>query len=157
MSAAGRRRIGLALLSAWSGLNLALAVVIVLAMGLFGRHAPALSLVFSDAQIRALEPRVLGVVDALAILGNGCIAGFCGLVLAVVWRGVARGVGWAWTALAITAGGIQVAGFVSDARLGHRDLIANVVSTALLAAGLAATRGTEGRGTEGRGTEGRES
>lgn len=144
----GTRRIGLGLLTAWSGLNLALAVVIVMAMALFGRHAPALSLVFSDAQIRALEPHVVGVVDALAILGNSCIAGFCGLALAVVWRGVARGVGWAWTALAVTAGGIQAAGFLSDARLGHRDLIANLVSTALLAAGLAATRGREGRESE---------
>jgi hypothetical protein len=140
-----KRRIGLVLLTVWSGLNLVLAVVIVVAVGLFGRHAPALSLVFGDAEIRAIEPRVLGVVDALAILGNGCIAGFCGLVLAIVWRGVARGAGWAWTALAVTAGGVQAVGFLSDARLGHRDLAPNIVSTLLLAAGLALTRNAEAK------------
>ncbi len=83
-------RAGAVLLSIWSGLNLALAVAILVAMTAFGRHAPALSLTLAEAQVRALESRLVAAVDALAILANACVAAFCALVLAVVWRGLVR-------------------------------------------------------------------
>jgi hypothetical protein len=134
------RTAGVVLLSLWSGLNLLLAVGIVLAMLAFGRHAPALSLTLSSAEVRAADPRLLGTVDALAILGNACIAGFCALVLVIVWQALVKGARWAWPALAVSMIGVQACGFFSDARLGHHDLVANLASTAVLMVGLVLVR-----------------
>ena len=129
-------RAGAVLLSIWSGINLLLAVGIIVSMLVLGRHAPALTMYVGETRLRALDQHVVGVVDALAIFGNGCAAAFCALVLVLVWRGVTRGVSWAWPALAVTAGGLQALGFASDARLDHRGLAVNLGSTAVLATGL---------------------
>jgi hypothetical protein len=138
-------RAGAVLLSIWSGLNLVLAVGILVAMTAFGRNAPALSLALAESQVRALEAQLIGLINALAVLTNACIAGFCALVLVVVWRGLVRGAPWCWSALCATTGGVQAFGFVSDAHLGSHNLVANLVSTLLLVSGLALTRRSEGQ------------
>lgn len=108
-------------------------------MTLGGRHAPALALYLGDAQLRALDPRVVGVVDAVAIFGNGCAAAFCGLMLVLVWRGIAQRMSLAWPAVAVAACWLQVLGFASDTHIANADLAVNLGSTALLGAGLALT------------------
>jgi hypothetical protein len=131
-------KVGAILLSVWSGLNLLLAVAILTGMTVFGRDPPSLGLVFTADEIERLDGKALALIDALAIFGNACAAAFCLLVLVVVWRAlVGARARWALPVLALSMGGLQAFGFVSDASLGHRDLAANLVSTALLTAGLA--------------------
>jgi hypothetical protein len=131
-----RARAGAILLSLWSGLNLLLALAILVALTLLRKNAPALSILFEPSEIQALDAKVLGTVNALAVLANACIAGFCLLVLTVVWTALRERQSWALPALAGAMGLVQVCGFVSDGFLGHRNLVANAVSTAVLVAGL---------------------
>ncbi|HXU70340.1 MAG TPA: hypothetical protein VN947_13480 [Polyangia bacterium] len=132
-------KLGALMLSLWSGINLVLAVGILAAMTLGGRHAPALALYVGDAQLRALDPRVVGVVDALAIFGNGCAAAFCALMLFLVWRGITQRLSLAWPVVAVVACWLQAIGFASDTHIANIDLAVNLGSTALLGAGLALT------------------
>jgi hypothetical protein len=131
-----RARAGAILLSLWSGLNLLLALGILVALTFRGRNAPALSILFESSEIGALEAKVLGTVNALAVLANACIAGFCFLILTVVWTALRERQRWALPALAGAMGFVQVCGFVSDGFLGHPNLTANAISTVVLVAGL---------------------
>ncbi len=141
-----RKRAGAVLLSLWCGANLLVAAAVT-ATTLLGRAPPALRLVFGDAELAALDPRVVAVVRAQAALANPCIVALCVLVLALTWSGAVGGtrsasgaVGGtrsAWRALAGTLVPLQAFGFVSDGFLGARNLAANVASSALLVAALA--------------------
>lgn len=129
-------RAGAVLLSLWSGLNLLVAAAVTALVAL-GRPPPALAFVLADAELARTDGRLLRVVESQALLANPCIAALCGLVLALVWKGVVAGQRWALGALAATLVPLQAFGFVSDASLGHSNLGANVLSSLALAAGLA--------------------
>jgi hypothetical protein len=134
-----RLKAGAVLLTIWCGLNMAVALGVT-AMTLAGRNAPALSLVLADAEIRALDPRVVAVVDAQAALANPCIVALAGLVLVVVWTSLVARARWALAALAATLIPLQAFGFVSDAYLKNRNLAANAASSAILLTALALAR-----------------
>jgi len=128
---------GAILLTIWSGLNLLVGVSVTLAT-LFARHTPVLALVLSDPEISRLDARAVAIINAQAALLNPCIAALCALVIAIVWTSLVRRARWACWALVGALVPVQVFGFVSDAYLGHRNLVANCFSTLLLLAGLAA-------------------
>jgi hypothetical protein len=131
-----RTKVGVALLSIWSGGNLLLATGILVAMTVLGRDAPSLSILFPAAEIRSLDPRVPAIVDALAVLFNASAVALCGLVLVLTWTGV---LSQRRAVFRIVVAGlclVQGFGFVSDGYLGNRYVTANVVSSAVLVAGL---------------------
>lgn len=128
--------IGAVLISLWSGVNLLLALGILVAMAL-GQNPPSVGLVFSDAEVVALDPKALALIRALAVLFNACAVSFCALVLALTWRGVVAGTRGSVAVVAVASGLLQLSGFWSDAYLGHHNLLANLVSTLILGAGLA--------------------
>lgn len=128
-------KVGAVLLSLWSGLNLLVALGVT-ATTLAGRPPPALGFLFDDAAINQLDPRVLAVINAQALVANPLIVALCGLTLLVLWQGVMRGARWAWAALCFTLLPVQLFGFVSDTQLGGKNLAANVVSSLVLVAGL---------------------
>jgi hypothetical protein len=134
-----RLKAGAVLLSIWCGLNMAVALGVT-AMTLAGRDAPALSLVLADAEVRALDPRLVAVVDAQAALANPCILALAALVLVVVWTSLVARARWALPALAATLIPLQAFGFVSDAYLHNRNLVANVASTVILLTALVLAR-----------------
>ena len=64
----------------------------------------------------------------------------CALSIVVLGRDVARGSGWVWSALAAATFFAQLDGFANAACLGNHHLLAQLVSSAVLAAaGLALT------------------
>lgn len=130
-----RLKAGAILLSLWSGLNLLVAVVVT-AMTLSGRNPPALSILFTDAEIRRLDGKVIAVVDAQAALANPCIVALCLVVLGIIWKGLIARMRWSFWVLVCALFPLQAFGFVSDAFLGDRNLVANIVSTAILIIGL---------------------
>jgi len=130
------RRLGIILLSFWSGFNLLLAMGILLAIVFFHIHAPALHILFHAPEIAVLDPRVLATIDSLATIANVCIGAFCALMLYLIWFGIHPGTKHAYWIVLVSAGAVQIFGFVSDAFLGHPDLIANLVSTTILATGF---------------------
>jgi len=129
-------RAGAIALSVWSGVNLLLAGAILVSMTVFGTNAPGLRVLFDEAAVRGLDPRALATVNALAVLFNACALAFCILMLYVTWSGLAVGTRSAFWAVAVAAGSLQVSGFRSDAFLGGRNLLANVVSSVVLLVGL---------------------
>ena len=131
------------MLSIWSGVNLLLAGAILISMTMFGKNAPGLRILFDDAGVRGLDPRALATVNAIAVLFNACAIAFCLLMLYVTWSGVAAGSKAAYWALVVASGSLQAFGFIADAYLGGRNLLANVISSAVLLFGL----GLSGLGT----------
>ena len=127
---------GAVLLSIWSGLNLLLAVGILIAVIVLHRNPPSLSMVFSDAEISRLDVKAIGLIRALAVLFNACAAAFCLLVLWVVWKGLVRGNRWAFWALATSMVLLQAFGFVGDTYLGNHNVLPNAISSVVLVAGL---------------------
>lgn len=127
---------GAVLISLWSGFNLLLALGILVAMAL-GKNPPSVGMVFSDAEASMLDQRALGLISALAVLFNACAVCFCTLVLALTWKGVVAGSRASLAAIAVAFGFLQPAAFWSDSYLGHHNLAANLVSTLVIAAGLA--------------------
>jgi hypothetical protein len=139
---------GAVLLTVWSGLNLVVAVANTAAT-LAARRAPLLALVFTDAEVRRLDPRAIAAINAQAAFANPSATALCMLVLVIVWTGLVARARWAFWALAGSLVPMQVFGFASDAFLGSRFLVANVVSSVVLVAGLAlAAFGLRGGGSE---------
>jgi len=138
-----RNRAGAVLLSVWCVLNAAVALAVTIAT-LAGRAPPALALILSKDEIQRLDPRALAVVNAQAALANPCIVVVCALVLAIVWNGLMKGASWAWWTLAATLLPLQAFGFVSDGFLGHRNVVANLVSAFILVAALVLARPLSG-------------
>jgi hypothetical protein len=126
---------GAIVLSVWAGLNLIVAVAVTV-LTVTGGTPPALGLMLNDAQIHASDPKLIAVVNAQAALANPCIVAFCILVLAIVWTSIVPGVRWALWAVAGATIPLQVFAFVSDSFLGGRNLLPNLISSTLLAAGL---------------------
>ena len=137
-----RERVGAVLVSVWSGINLVLAIGVLAWITLAGRDAPCLSVLLDDAVYRAMDPRAIAVVNALAVIGNAGLAATCALVLAIAWLAPPSRARWSWPTLAAITIPLQGMGFVSDAYLDHRDWLINVGSTAVLAAGLIKMRRT---------------
>ena len=123
------------MVTVWSGLNLLVGTAVTVTTVLAG-SPPALALVLDRQQISSVDPRLIAIVNAQALIANPCIVALCALVLVLVWRGVIRGLAWALWALIATLPPLQVFGFVSDALLGHRNVALNAASSILLLAGL---------------------
>ena len=130
------RLTGAVLVTCWMGLNLVLALGIVGAIVVLGRHPPSLEL-FVDAGVRTtLHPQALALVDALGVFANACAAAFCALALVVTWKGVISGLRWALPSLSVISLLLQAGGFASDACLGNANFAMNAGSSIMLGAGL---------------------
>lgn len=118
------------------GLNLVLALGIVVAIVVLGRHPPSLEL-YVEAGVRStLHPHALALVDALGVFANACAAAFCALALVVTWKGVVAGLRWALPSLSVIGVLLLAAGFASDACLGNPNFAVNVGSSLMLGSGL---------------------
>jgi len=129
-------------ISIWAGINLVLGVGIFFGIAFFGMNAPAFTMLFQPGEVQSLatlDPRAVATVNGVAILANAVIAGYCGLVLAATWLGIAKQVRWTWTTVAATTLFVQLAGFASDRLFENKNLAANILSTVILVAGLSLT------------------
>jgi hypothetical protein len=129
-------RVGPIVLTVWAAFNLALAVIILIAICFFQQNAPALSILFDDAAMLQLDSRALATINALALIFNACAAAFYLLSLVVIWKGLVKKSRWAFWGLLSSMSLLQVAGFVSDAFLNSKNLSANIISTAVLVIGF---------------------
>jgi hypothetical protein len=120
-----------ALLSIWIGFNLLLAAGILFSMVALRRNAPSLSMVFSEVEIARLDRKALALVNTLALLLNACVVALCGLALRLLFDEKPPRF-----RLLASLGFVQLFGFLCDAYLGHRNLVANLASTGVLAAGF---------------------
>jgi hypothetical protein len=138
-------RTGAIFLSLWSGLNLLLAVVCLVTITVFNQDSPGLRLMVAESDIRQLDPKWLTCINGLAVFCNAWDAAFCLLVLFVTWTSLVRKARWAFWGLLISLSFLQTLAFVAysyfetmnlRANMATVNLVANIVSTALLLAGL---------------------
>jgi len=131
-----RFRLGTWLLTAWTALNLLVAVGVT-ASTLLGSIPPALQIAVPPSEIDLIPPNVVGVINAQALLANPCIIALCACALCIIHRGLITLDPWMWRTLASSLLFVQIFGYASDARIGGRNLVANTVSTLILVVGLA--------------------
>lgn len=130
------RRSGAVALSLWCAANLLAALFVTLST-LAGRPPPALALVFTTAETKSLDGRLLRVVNAQAALANPAVTALCILVLGLTWKWTVSGDRFALLLSAAVLLPLQLFGFVSDNFLGGLHFYANVLSTLMLVSGFA--------------------
>jgi hypothetical protein len=127
---------GALLLSFWVISNLIIGLVLFFIIAVSNENAPALTMQLTQLKIRSIDPTVLATVNAVAVLFNACVSVFCGTCLLIVWRFLIKEERWAFWLLLITLCFLQISGFISDAMLGNKYLIANIVSSLFLIMGF---------------------
>jgi hypothetical protein len=127
---------GSIVLSIWSGINFFLASLILTIIISLNGNAPILVMVFEESEISRLDARVISAVNSLAILYNSCAAALSVLVLFIIWSNLINGKRWAFWALLITIGFVQILAFIASAAIGNQRWQVNVVLSALYVVGI---------------------
>jgi hypothetical protein len=70
------------------------------------------------------------------VLFNAGAAGSSALMICVTWYALVKGQPWAFWALLVCGGLVQVMAFVADAAIGTKTLVPNLVLTALFVVGI---------------------
>ena len=127
---------GSIILSIWSGINIFLASLILTIIIFLNGNAPILVMVFEKSEITRLDARVISSVNALAILYNSCDIALSVLALFIIWSGLINGKRWAFWALLITIGFVEILAFVASAEVGNARWQVNVVQSVLYGVGI---------------------
>ncbi len=127
---------GSIILSLWSGINIFLASLILTIIIFLNGNAPILVMVFEKSEITRLDARVISSVNALAILYNSRDVALSVLALFIIWSGLINGKRWAFWALLITIGFVEILAFVASAEVGNARWQVNVVQSILYIVGI---------------------
>ena len=132
----GRLKAGSRFLYSWSGLNFLLSfLILTIVVSRFG-DSPLLAMVFEKSEIAGLGAGVIPAVNCLTILYNSYAVALSVLVWLVVRFGLSKGQKWAFWALLITIGFVEVFAFVASAPLGNVRWQVNVALSALYVLGI---------------------
>jgi hypothetical protein len=129
-------KIGAIILTIVAVFNFLLAAGILISIIFFGRNPPILYVSLGKADIAGLSEKVLRTFKSLAIYFNSAVVASCAGGLFVIWMGLARGQGWAFWALLITAIIGQISGFVADSFIGNKTLGVNISFTVIYLLGF---------------------
>lgn len=123
-------------LYSWSGLNFFLSsLILIIVLSGFG-DSPLLDMVFEQSAIDRLDADVILAMNCLTILYNSYAVALSVLVGLVVRFGLSKGHAWAFWALLVTVGLVEVFAFIASAPLGNVRWQVNVVLSALYALGI---------------------
>lgn len=128
---------GSRLLYSWSGLNFLLSILILTIVVFRFGNSPLLTMVFEESEIARLGAGVIPALNCLTILYNSYAIALSVMVWLVVRFGLCMGQKWAFWALLITIGFVEVFAFIASAPLGNVRWQVNVVLSALYVAGIA--------------------
>jgi hypothetical protein len=129
---------GSIVLSIWSGINIFLASLILTIVVFHFGNSPLLAMVFDKSEIARLDAKVISALNCLTILYNSCDVALSVLALFIIWSGLIKDKKWAFWALLITIGFIQLLAFVASAEVGNVWLRwqVNVVQSILYVVGI---------------------
>ena len=123
-------------LYSWSGLNFLLSSsILTIVVFRFG-NSPLLAMVFEKPEIARLDARVISALNCLTILYNSCDVALSVLALCIIWSGLINGKRWAFWALLITIGFVEILAFVASAGVGNARWQVNVVQSVLYIVGI---------------------
>jgi len=129
-------RAGSRFLYSWSGLNLLISSLILTIVVFRLGDSPLLTMVFEESEIARLGAGVIPALNCLTILYNSYAIALSILVWLVVRFGLNKGQKWAFWALLITIGFVEVLAFIASAPLGNVRWQVNVVLSALYIVGI---------------------
>jgi hypothetical protein len=129
---------GSIVLSIWCGINIFLASIILTIVVFHFGNSPLLVMVFEKSEIARLDAKVISALNCLTILYNSCDVALSIMGLFITWSGLIKGKRWAFWALLITIGFVELLAFVASAEVGNVWLRwqVNVVQSVLCVAGL---------------------
>lgn len=129
-------KVGCAVLTVWTVLNLIPSAGIIVFTLFYDGHTPALYSLLNDKEADALPADVLSTLDSIAIFANGMNSAFCLLALFVIWKGLYRGSFWAFHGLLAGFLLALLAGIGADYEVHYAAPMVNVISGAILGLGL---------------------
>jgi hypothetical protein len=127
---------GSTILSFWSGINFLLAALILTSVVIFNANSPLLVMVFEKSEIASLDARVIASLNTLTILYNSCSMVLSVLVWLIIRKSLIAGQKWAFWALLITIGFVEVMAFIASAPIGNARWQVNVVLSILYVVGI---------------------
>ena len=127
---------GSIVLSIWSGINIFLASLILTIVVFLNGNSPILVMVFEKSEIARLDAKVISALNSLTILYNSCDVALSVLALFIIWSGLINRKKWAFWALLITIGFVEISAFVASAPIGNARWQVNVVQSALYVVGI---------------------
>ena len=127
---------GSIVLSIWSGINFLFAALILTSVVIFKANSPILVMVFEKSEIARLDAKVISAFNCLTILYNSCDVALSVLALFIIWSGLVNGKRWAFWALLITIGFVEILAFVASAPIGNARWQVNVVQSVLYVVGI---------------------
>src|SRR4030043_334436 len=133
-------------LSLWSGLNFLISSLILTIVVFHYGNSPLLVMVFEKSEIARLDAKVISALNCLTILYNSYAIALSVLVWFVIRICLSKGQKWAFWALLITIGFVEILAFVASAPLGNARWQVNIPLSALYIVGI----GLSGRSEERR-------
>lgn len=123
-------------LSVWSGLNFLISSLILTIVVFHIGNSPLLGMVFEESEIARLGAQVISALNCLTILYNSYAIALSVLVWFVIRLCLSKGQKWAFWALLITIGFVEIFAFVASAPLGNVRWQVNVILSALYVVGI---------------------
>jgi hypothetical protein len=127
---------GSRILSLWSGLNFFISSLILAIVVFHIGNSPLLAMIFEKSEIAIFDPRVISALNCLTILYNSYAVAFSILAWFVIRLSLSRGQKWAFWALLITIGFVEILAFVASAPLGNARWQVNIILSALYIVGI---------------------
>ena len=127
---------GSSLLYVWSGLNLLISTLILTIVVFDIGNSPLLGMVFEKSEIARLDARVISALNCLTILYNSYAIALSVLAWFVILLCLSKGQKWAFWALLITIGFVEIFAFVASAPLGNARWQVNLVLSILYLVGI---------------------
>ena len=123
-------------LSLWSGLNFLISSLILTIVVFHIGNSPLLGMVFEKSEIARLDARVISALNCLTILYNSYAIAFSVLAWFVIRLSLSKGQKWAFWALLITIGFVEILAFIASAPLGNARWQVNIPLSALYIVGI---------------------
>ena len=129
-------RAGSRFLSLWSGLNFLISSLILTIVVFHYGNSPLLVMVFEKSEIARLDAKVISALNCLTILYNSYAIALSVLVWFVIRICLSKGQKWAFWALLIMIGFVEIFAFIASAPLGNVRWQVNIILSALYVVGI---------------------
>lgn len=123
-------------LSLWSGLNFLISSLILTIVVFHYGNSPLLVMVFEKSEIARLDAKVISALNCLTILYNSYAIALSVLVWFVIRICLSKGQKWAFWALLITIGFVEIFAFIASAPLRNVRWQVNIILSALYVVGI---------------------
>ena len=120
----------------WSGLNFLISSSILTQVVFHIGNSPLLGMMFETSEIASLDAKVISSLNALTILYNSYAIALSVFAWFVIRLSLSKGQKWAFWALLITIGFVEILAFIASAPIGNARWQVNIPLSALYVVGI---------------------